>query len=60
MTEIKEAINTAYPNTVQQRYIVHMIRNSVKFVNYKDLKKFTNDLKKIYTSVDEKKGYEEL
>lgn len=37
-----------------------MIRNSVKFVNYKDLKMFTNDLKKIYTSVDEKKGYEQL
>lgn len=37
-----------------------MIRNSVKFVNYKDLKMFTNDLKKIYTSVDEEKGYEQL
>lgn len=60
MTGIKEAINTAYPNAVQQKCIVHMIRNSVKFVNYKDLKEFTNDLKKIYTSVDEEKGYEEL
>ena len=60
MTGIKEAINAALPNTVQQRCIVHMIRNSVKFVNYKDLKEFTNDLKKIYTSVDEEKGYEQL
>ena len=60
LTGIKEAINAAYPNTVQQRCIVHMIRNSVKFVNYKDLKEFTNDLKKIYTSVDEEKGYEQL
>lgn len=32
-----------------------MIRNSVKFVNYKDLKEFANDLKKIYTSADEEK-----
>ena len=55
LTGIKEANNAAYPNTVQQRCIVHMIRNSVKFVNYKDLKEFTNDLKKIYTSVDEEK-----
>lgn len=55
LTGIKEAINAAYPNTVQQRCIVHMIRNSVKFVIYKDLRKFTNDLKKIYTSVDEEK-----
>ena len=60
LTGIKEAINAAFPNTVQQRCIVHMIRNSVKFVSYKDLKAFTNDLKKIYTSVDEEKGYEQL
>ena len=60
LTGIKEAINAAYPNTIQQRCIVHMIRNSVKFVSYKDLKAFTNDLKKIYTSVDEEKGYEQL
>ena len=60
LTGIKEAISTAYPNTVQQRCIVHMIRNSVKFVSYKDLKIFCNDLKKIYTSINEEKGYEEL
>ena len=60
LTGIKEAINAAYPNTIQQRCIVHMIRNSVKYVSYKDLKAFTNDLKKIYTSVDEEKGYEQL
>lgn len=60
LTGIKEAVNAAFPNTIQQRCIVHMIRNSVKFVSYKDLKAFTSDLKKIYTSVDEKKGYEEL
>ena len=60
LTGIKEAINTAFPNTVQQRCIVHMIRNSVKFVSYKDLKAFCNDLKQIYTATNEKQGYEEL
>ena len=60
LTGIKEAINTAFPNTVQQRCIVHMIRNSVKYVNYKDLKEFTKDLRQIYTSANEKKGYEKL
>lgn len=60
LTGIKEAINTAFPNTIQQRCIVHMIRNSVKFISYKDLKEFCNDLKKIYTSSNEKAGYEEL
>lgn len=37
-----------------------MIRNSVRFVNYKDLKEFTKDLKKIYTSVGEEKEYGQL
>lgn len=60
LTGIKQAIETAYPNTIQQRCIVHMIRNSVKFVSYKDLKEFCNDLRKIYTSKNEKEGYEKL
>ena len=60
LTGIKQAIETAYPKTIQQRCIVHMIRNSVKFVSYKDLKEFCSDLKKIYTSKNEKQGYEEL
>lgn len=60
LTGIKQAIETAYPNTIQQRCIVHMIRNSVKFVSYKDLKVFCNNLKTIYTSKNEKEGYEQL
>lgn len=60
LTGIKQAIETAYPNTIQQRCIVHMIRNSVKFISYKDLKEFCSDLKKIYTSKNEEEGYEEL
>ena len=60
LTGIKQAIETAFPNTIQQRCIVHMIRNSVKFVYYKDMKSFCNDLKTIYTSKNEKEGYEEL
>lgn len=57
---MKEAITTAYPKTVQQRCIVHMIRNSVRFVSYKELKPFCEDLKTIYTSKNEKEGYEQL
>lgn len=60
LTGIKEAINAAFPDTIQQRCIVHMIRNSVKYVSYKDLKEFTTDLKLIYTSKNEKEGYEKL
>ena len=57
---MEEAITTAYPKTVQQRCIVHMIRNSVRFVSYKELKPFCEDLKTIYTSKNEKEGYEQL
>ena len=57
---MKEAITTAYPKTVQQRCIVHMIRNSVRFVSYKELKPFCEDLKIIYISKNEKEGYEQL
>ncbi len=60
LTGIKEAIQAAYPKTIQQRCIVHMIRNSVKFISYKDLKEFCNDLKTIYTAKNEKEGYANL
>ena len=60
LTGIKEAIQAAFPKTVQQRCIVHIIRNSVKFVYYKDKKEFCNDLKTIYTAKNEKDGYNNL
>ena len=60
LTGMKEAIITAFPKTVQQRCIVHMIRNSVRFVSYKELRPFCEDLKTIYTSKNEKAGYEQL
>ena len=34
-----------------QRYIVHQIRNSTKYVSYMDIKLVVADLKKIYTAV---------
>ena len=37
-----------------------MIRNSVKYVKYKDLKEFTKDFKLIYISTNKKKTYETL
>lgn len=46
-----EAINTVYPNTKVQLCIVHMVRNSLKYVSYKDRKEVAGDLKKIYSSI---------
>ena len=60
LSGIKEAINTAFPETEYQRCIVHQVRNTLKYVAYKDMKVFANDLKGIYLAPDEKTGYEEL
>ena len=53
-----EAINTAFPQTKIQLCIVHMVRNSLRFVSWKDRKAVATDLKKIYqsVSVDEAEG----
>jgi putative transposase len=47
-----EAVNAVFPKTKQQLCIVHQIRNSVKFVPYKDRKAVCADLKKIYGAVN--------
>jgi putative transposase len=47
-----EAINAIFPKTKQQLCIVHQIRNSIKFVPYKDRKAVCADLKKIYGAVN--------
>jgi putative transposase len=47
-----EAINAVFPRTKQQLCIVHQIRNSVKFVSWKDRKTVCADLKKIYGAVN--------
>jgi transposase-like protein len=51
-----DAINTAFPQTQIQLCIVLMIRNSVKYVPWKDYKSVTADLKKIYQSVTEEEA----
>lgn len=55
-----EAIGSIFPNTIVQLCIVHMVRNSMKYVSYKDLKEVTRDLKKIYTAATEEMAHFEL
>ena len=50
LTGFSEAINSVFPKTEVQRCIVHMVRNSLKYVPHKDKKEVANDLKKIYNS----------
>lgn len=47
-----DAINAIFPKTKQQLCIVHQVRNSAKFVPYKDRKAVCADLKRIYGAVN--------
>ena len=51
-----DAIESVFPKTQIQLCIVHMIRNSVKYVNWKDRKLVCKDLKTIYTSATEQEA----
>jgi putative transposase len=51
-----DAISTAFPGTQIQLCIVHMVRNSMKYVPWKDYKPVTADLKRIYQSVTEEEA----
>ena len=60
LTGIKDAISTAFPKTEQQRCIVHMVRNTLKYVANKDMKAFARDLKTIYTAANEESALARL
>ena len=57
LSGLKKAIAAVYPMVEFQRCIVHMIRNTIAFVSYKDRKELCGDLKKIYTAPDADAGY---
>lgn len=50
---IFECINAVFPQTDIQNCIIHQLRNSSKYVSYKDLKVIITDLKAVYAAVDE-------
>ena len=55
-----DAINSTFPDAKIQLCIVHMVRNSLKLVPWKDYKEVTSDLKRIYQSVTEQEASLEL
>ncbi|MEI7028218.1 IS256 family transposase, partial [Paenibacillus sp. y28] len=60
LTGFSQAIGACYPKTDIQKCIVHQIRNSVRYVSYKDLKRVTADLKPIYKAATEEAALLEL
>lgn len=57
---LPEAIRAVFPKAEVQLCIIHMIRNSFKFVSSKYVKEFVNDLKTIYRAETEKKAEDSL
>jgi len=53
LTGFTDAIASVFPKCTKQICVVHQIRNSCKFVSYKDIKLFTADMKNIYTAPNE-------
>lgn len=60
LTGFTNAIEAVYPKTEIQQCIIHQIRNTTKFVSYKDIKALMVDLKKVYAAVDEQTALYEL
>ena len=60
LTGFTNAIEAVYPKTEIQQCIIHQIRNTTKFVSYKDIKVLMADLKKVYAAVDEQTALTEL
>ena len=60
LTGFDTAINATFPKTEIQNCIIHQLRNSSKYVSYKDLKPLMADLKAVYAAVDEDAALEAL
>ena len=60
LSGFREAIEAVYPNAQTQRCIIHMLRNSFKYVSYKDLRSFASDFKSVYKASSEEIALKEL
>ncbi len=60
LTGFSNAIEAVFPKTDIQNCIIHQLRNSGKYVSYKDLKALMTDLKQVYAAVDEPAAEEAL
>ena len=60
LTGFSAAIEAVFPKTEIQNCIIHQIRNSTRYVSYKDLKALMADLKAVYAAVDENAALDAL
>ena len=60
LTGFDTAIHAVFPETEIQNCMIHQLRNSSKYVSYKDLKALMSDLKAVYAAVDEQAALDDL
>ena len=60
MTGFDAALHAVFPHTEIQNCIIHQLRNSSKYVSYKDLKALMADLKAVYAAVVEQAALDAL
>jgi putative transposase len=60
LTGFTKAIKGVFPDTICQLCIVHQIRNSCKFVVWKDMKAFCKDMKAVYQALNREQALIEL
>jgi putative transposase len=60
LTGFPEAIEALFPQTTVQLCIVHMVRNSLSYVSYKDRKAVAADLRLVYTASTEAEAEQHL
>ena len=60
LTGFPDAIEATFPHSTVQTCLVHQVRNSLKFVSYKDRKPVAADLRKIYTAANQDAAGDEL
>jgi transposase-like protein len=57
---IRQAINAVFPDTVTQLCVVHQIRNSARYVVWKERKQFMADLRLVYAAINKEAAYDAL
>lgn len=60
LTGFPQVIEAVFPETEIQQCIIHQIRNTTKFVSYKDIKPLMVDLKRVYAAPTEDIALDEL
>ena len=60
LSRFSQTVEAVFPETELQQYIIHQIRNTTRFVSYKEIKPLIADLKRVYAATTEESALTEL